>query len=150
MIRNSEILILPEFHIAGISIRTTNKDGQSQAAIGYLWSRFMSEGVLQQIPGRLSDDIYSVYTNYESDYTGEYTVILGCEVRPGIELPASLTGLTIVATKYQVNYLEGEMPGAVVEAWQQIWNAATNRAYTTDFEQYATNGEAKIYLAVNG
>jgi predicted transcriptional regulator YdeE len=148
MIRNSEEVTLPEFYIAGISIRTTNQDGAALPAIGALWEKWMSEGILHQIPGRLSDDIYSIYTDYETDHTGAYTVVLGCKVNPGMALPEGFVALTIPADKYRVNYIEGEMPGAIMEAWQRIWDSGTDRKYTIDFEQYTNEGGVQIYLAI--
>ena len=149
MITKVETVSLPEFYIAGITIRTSNQNGQSQQDIGALWARFMGEGLIQKIAGRLSDDIYSVYTDYESDHNGAYTVVLGCRVDASHTQPPDFTCITIPPGKYEVNTVEGEMPASIMKAWQQIWDKTTNRKYTADFEVYGAEKGVKIYLAVH-
>ena len=149
-----ELTSRPELLLAGITARTTNQNGQSQKDIGGLWQRFMAEGVMQQVEGRLSDDIYCVYTDYESDYMGYYTTLIGCKVSSFDNLPEYLTPLTIPAAKYQVYTLSGKFPDKVHHAWQEIWRSDVNRAYTADFDLYHANAksfeetEVEIYLAV--
>ncbi len=69
------------FTVIGIAVRTTNKNGQSAKDIGALWNKFMSEDILSQIPNKIDNTIYSIYTEYEGDYTQPYTTILGCKVK---------------------------------------------------------------------
>jgi len=63
--------------IVGISVRTTNQNGQAMQDIGNLWQRFFSEQLLAKIPNKVSDAIYSIYTDYQKDYTEPYTCIVG-------------------------------------------------------------------------
>ena len=78
---------IESFKIIGISVRTTNEGGKSSADLGKLWERFYKENVSSKIPGKISDDIYSVYTDYESYYKGSYTTIIGCKVNSQIIFP---------------------------------------------------------------
>jgi predicted transcriptional regulator YdeE len=155
MIAKIEISAQKQFYLTGIAVRTINKKGQSQKDIGGLWTRFMSEGLLEQIDNKTSDDIYCVYTNFETNHTGFYTAVLGCKVNSPDHVPDGFTGITIPAGKYQVYFLEGKFPDNVGTAWQEIWNTDTDRAYTADFDWYGSNAkrfeetEVKIYLAVN-
>ena len=68
------------FYVVGISVRTTNKNQQAAKDIPVLQQRFMSENIAEQIPNKLSKEVYAVYTDYESDYTKPYTTIIGCKV----------------------------------------------------------------------
>ncbi|HEY2582125.1 MAG TPA: GyrI-like domain-containing protein [Mucilaginibacter sp.] len=155
MITRIETSQQPEFYLVGISVRTANQNGQSQKDIGDLWTQFMNEGLLQQISHRVSDDIYCVYTDYETNYTGPYTTILGCRVNTLNHIPGGFTGITIPMGKYQVYFLDGKFPENVHLAWLEIWNSDVSRAYTVDFDLYSTNAksfeetEVKIYLSVN-
>jgi len=149
MIAKIETVSLPEFCVAGISIRTTNQNGQSQTDIGALWARFMDEGIVQKIPARLSDDIYSVYTAYESDHNGYYTVVLGCKVNPAPILPPDFIFITIPPGNYRVNTVEGDLPASIMDAWQEIWGTSINRKYTADFEVYSAENSVKIHLAID-
>jgi predicted transcriptional regulator YdeE len=154
VIANIELTHLPEFYLCGIEVRTTNQNGQSQKDIGGLWQRFMTNELLRQITSRVSDDIYCVYTGYETDYTGFYTTVLGCKISTPDQVPEGFTGLTIPAAKYEVYLLAGKFPENVHQAWQEIWTGDSNRAYTTDFDLYSANAksfaetEVKIYLAI--
>jgi predicted transcriptional regulator YdeE len=155
MITKTEIIEINEILIAGISVRTTNQNGQSQKDIGGLWTRFLNENLLHQIHNRTSDDIYCVYTDYEADHTGFYTAILGCKVNSLMQIPNDFVSLMTVPDKYKVYFLIGKFPENVAEAWRFIWDNATDRKYTADFDLYSANAksfeetEAKIYLAVN-
>lgn len=154
MITKIDAITLHAFNIAGIAVRTTNKNGQAQKDIGELWLKFTHQNLLQQIPGKVSDDIYCVYTDYETDHTGFYTAILGCKVNLLINNNGRFTGIAIPAEKYEVYSLSGKFPGNVGEAWMEIWAKASGRKYTADFDLYTANAksfeetEVKIFLAV--
>jgi predicted transcriptional regulator YdeE len=154
MIKNTEITRQNEFYIVGISVRTTNQNNQSQTDIGGLWARIMQEGLLQQIEDKVSDDIYSVYTDYETDHTGFYTTVMGCKVSTLAHVKEGFTGVTIPQGKYQIYTLTGKFPEKVGEAWQHIWASGIERSYTADYDLYYDDAksfeetEVKIYLAV--
>jgi predicted transcriptional regulator YdeE len=80
MIAKIEIVEQSEFCLAGISVRTTNQNGQSQKDIGDLWSRIMKDNLLKKIKDKASEDTYCVYTDYETDYTGFYIALIGCKL----------------------------------------------------------------------
>ena len=56
------------FKIIGISTQTTNENGQSIQDVEALWNRFWNENIVAQVPNKVNEDIYAVYTDYESDY----------------------------------------------------------------------------------
>ena len=59
------------FKTIGITVRTTNKDNHAAQDIGSLWARFMSENLRDMIPHKINDNIYLIYSDYESNYQGE-------------------------------------------------------------------------------
>src|SRR5690606_1631514 len=73
--------IIQKFYVIGISIRTINENGQSAKDIETLWGKFWGEEIQKQIPNKVNDNIYAVYTDYETDFTGPYTTIIGLPVR---------------------------------------------------------------------
>jgi len=154
MITKIETIELPAFYAAGITVRTINQNGQSRKDMMALWNRFMGDNLLQQITGRASDDIYCFYTDYESDYMGHYTALLGCKVNSLAAAPGSFSGITIPAGKYQVYSLAGDPLHSILDAWQEIWASDADRAYTCDFDLYSVNSrnfqetEVKIYLSL--
>ncbi len=144
------------FKIIGIQVETTNENGKSAEDLGNLWQRFYSENIPNQVPNKASEEVYSIYTDYESDFTGRYTSIIGFKVNSLDNIPNGLAGREIAGGTFQQFVAKGEMPNAVVEQWQEIWqkDAELNRAYTADFEVYgkkSQNGgqsEVDIYIAV--
>jgi predicted transcriptional regulator YdeE len=151
---NNEIQ-MDAFNIIGISIRTTNENGKSMTDMGQLWNRFYSDSISAKISNRISDDIYSIYTDYQSDYTGKYTAIIGYKVKSLDNIPGGLTGRQIQGGKYLKFTGKGKMPDAVVDKWKEIWirDKELNRKYTADFEIYGIksqnpdNVEVDIYIA---
>ncbi|GEO08649.1 GyrI-like domain-containing protein [Segetibacter aerophilus] len=147
---------LKSFKVAGISVRTTNQDRQSSTDLMNLWNRFYSENISSKIPGKVNNNIYAVYTNYDSDYTSAYTTILGHSVASIDNLPRGLVGHEIGAASYIAFEVKGEMPAAIVDTWKEIWNRdkELNRQYSTDFEVYQEkteeepNGSATVYVGV--
>ncbi len=143
------------FHLVGLSIRTTNENGQGAIDIGQLWGRFMSEGVLNKIENKIDDTIYSLYTNYEGDYTQPYTVILGCCVHDLSTVPEGLVAKSFKGGTYMKLSAKGDLTkGLIVEQWQHIWRMDLNRSYTCDFEvfderaQNPNEAEVDFYIAV--
>jgi len=149
-----ETKTLEPFYLLGLSVRTTNEANQSQKDIGDLWQRFFSQNIIEQIPGKANNDIYCVYTDYETDATGAYTTLLGCRVASLQNLPDGLAAITIPETTYRVYKSVGKLPNSVLATWQHIWQTDMNRAYTTDFDVYGPKSqdsnqpEVETYVAV--
>lgn len=142
------------FKIIGIAIRTTNKNNQGAKDIGELFNRFLSDNKMIEIPNRLSDEIYSVYTDYETDHTGYYTTLLGCKVSSLSNIPDGMVGRFIDGGLYSLFIAKGDLTtGVVAEKWREIWSSGIKRAYTADFEIYGEkaqnprNAEVDIYIA---
>ncbi len=135
-----EEVALDKFYVVGISVRTTNQNHQSQGGdIAKLWEIFFRNGYLQQmLANKVSDDIFCIYTDYESDYTGKYTTIIGYKVSgiEGIPTNLSLTIKEIPESKYYKYISEGELPYAVGKTWAHIWQSNIDRHYAADFDVY--------------
>lgn len=144
------------FKVIGISTQTTNKDNQSKIDIGKLWEHFFAENIIGKIPNKCSLDILSIYTDYKSDFTDDYTTIIGLQVTTLDEIPEGLIGREFKPEKFQKFIAKGEMPKAVLDTWINIWqrDKELSRSYTHDIEVYGEksqngeNSEVEIYLAV--
>lgn len=141
--------ILPGFYLIGISVRTTNENGQAMHDIEALWDRFWGEQIQEQIPNKLNTDIYAVYTDYESDHTKPYTTIIGAQVSGLENIPDGFVGVRIEKTNYQKFVSKGKMPDAVVSTWMEIWaNEDMDRTYKADFtvhgEKYHDGDDAEV------
>lgn len=150
-------ITIQEKHIIGISTRTINTNGQSAKDIEVLWQKFWVEEIQNQIPNKISDAIYAVYTDYETDFTGEYTTIIGLPVSSLDEIPESMIGVTIKTMVYQKIVSKGKMPEAIANTWLAIWadkELNLKRAYKADFTVHGKkyydgdNAEVETYLSI--
>jgi len=146
---------LEAFHIIGIAVQTTNKDGKSAQDIGALWQKFMSENIIGQIPNKVDNEIYSVYTDYEGDYTQPYMTLLGCKVTSLDEIPEGMVGKSFDESTYLKYTAKGNLADNIIyDAWSKIWNEDLKRTYVADFEVYGAkaqnpaDAEVAIYVGV--
>jgi predicted transcriptional regulator YdeE len=151
-----EFVTETEIRFIGQAVRTSNQaeSNPSSARIPGLWGRFFAENIPGSIPFESEPTtILGVYTNYESDDTGEYSLIAACRVSSLDNLPDGMTGGIIPAADYLVFQAKGQMPQALIATWGSVWNYFSaprpyRRSFTTDFELYKGGNEADIYIAV--
>ncbi len=146
---------IQQFSVIGISVRTTNENGQASQDIPALWNKFMTEEIAEQIPNKIDNSIYCIYTEYEKDHTKPYTTILGCKVRNLDTIPIGMIGKTFEEATYTRYIVKGNiLQGVVFDEWTKIWNSDLERAFTADFEVYGEkslnpeNAEVDIFIAV--
>lgn len=146
---------LEKFNVIGISVRTTNQNGQSMQDIPALWARFVAEGIINQIPDKVDNTVYGIYTDYEGDHTMPYTTIIGCKVNSLDNIPDGMMGKEISGGKYEQFTAKGNIAeGAVFNEWVRIWAAGYDRAFTSDIEVYGvkalnpTDAEVDILIAM--
>jgi len=147
----SKIISLPEIKVIGIEVKTTNQNNKAQTDIPALWQKFYSQNILSRIPNKLDNQIVCLYTNYEGDFTKPYSVIIGCKVKKLTTIPNTLASKTVPAAKYIVLEAKGELPQAILKAWEKVWASDIIRSYTNDFEIYFNNNNstsAKIYIGI--
>jgi predicted transcriptional regulator YdeE len=142
--------ITSEKIITGMSVRTSNdrESDPKTAAIPGLWKRFMAK----RAGGANTALLYAVYSDYESDANGQYTVTVGAASTSD---EISEARVATAAGDYLVFTSTGEMPKAVIDGWKQVWayfadGAERQRAYTTDFELHDPKNPStvRIYIAV--
>ena len=143
------------FNIIGISIRTTNENGQASKEIAELWGKFMSESILEKIPNKVDNEIYSLYTDYEGDHTKPYTAILGCTVENLDNIPSGMVGKSFSGGTYTKTTAKGDlMQGLVVNQWSKIFEMELDRTFDADFEifgekaQNPSDAEVDFYVGI--
>lgn len=151
-----EKVTVQPFYIIGLSVKTTNADGKGAQDIASLWQKFMYENILEKIPNKVDPTIYSIYTDYEGDYTQPYLTLLGCKVENLDQVPEGLTAKSFDGGSYLKMTAKGDLSqGLVVNQWTKIWNTDLDRAYTADFEvfgqkaQNPADAEIDFFIAVN-
>jgi len=146
-----KITTLEEIKVIGIEARTSNDAASDE--IPKLWQKFFTEGIKDKIPNKISSDILSLYTEYESDYTKPYTIIICCKVKDFSDVPEGMVSKIIPASKFAVFTAKGKMPDELVKTWQHIWSSDLERTYTGDFDVYtekysSDEPEADVYVAI--
>ncbi|TGK36059.1 AraC family transcriptional regulator [Leptospira gomenensis] len=137
-----EIVSKTETAVVGISIVTKNEDEISgRGKIGTLWRRFYEEGILERIPGKKNPvHVLAVYTDYESDETGAYRLLIGAEVESPENVPDGLEIRYIPKGEYtKITSERGPIEKAAVGVWTEIWGDAElkqKRKFAADFELY--------------
>ncbi|HEY5371808.1 MAG TPA: GyrI-like domain-containing protein [Hanamia sp.] len=146
---------IKSFSVIGISVRTTNENGQQGKDIPALWNRFLTTGIAEQIPNKIDNAVYCIYTDYEKDHTKPYSTILGCRVENLNNIPNEMVGKTFDESAYEKFVAKGNiLQGMVFSEWTKIWNSDLDRTFTADFEvygekaQYPENAEVDIFIAV--
>ncbi|MEO8663887.1 MAG: GyrI-like domain-containing protein [Ignavibacteria bacterium] len=146
-----KIITLDEIKVIGIEARTSNDSASDE--IPKLWQKFFTEKIKENILNKISSDILSLYTEYESDYTKPYTIVLCCKVKDFSEVPDGMVSKIIPASKFAVFNAKGKMPDELVKTWENIWSSDLDRTYTGDFDLYtekyfSDQPEADVYVAI--
>lgn len=128
---------IPAFTVIGISRRTSNADGRSMKDIPATWTDFLQRNAGAKIKNRfLPPAMFAVYSDYESDWRGEYSYLIGCGVTRAPVVPEGMEVRRIPAQSYAVFTAKGRMPDEVLAIWSMIWLSGLPRTYTFDFEVY--------------
>jgi predicted transcriptional regulator YdeE len=143
------------FKVIGISVRTTNEHGQAAKDIPLLWEKLINEDILNSIPNKIDNTIYSIYTDYEKDHTKPYTTVLGCKVESLDNIPEGMMGYSFDGGEYLKFTVNGDLSkDLVINEWIKIWNMELGRVFTADFEVYGekaqnpSDAEVDILIAV--
>ena len=136
--------------ISGISVVTNNEFEMSEenGKIASLWEEYFANDVYKKTFDKANSDfMYGLYSDYESDVTGNYKITVG------VEVTKAKNAIVIEDKKYLVFTKKGELPMVVVELWEEIWdyfekNSDYERSFEVDFEKYAKEDEIEIYVSI--
>ncbi|MGC1182056.1 GyrI-like domain-containing protein [Legionella sp.] len=135
------------FTVMGLSTKTQNTDefNEKTAKLPNLWQQFYSSDLAA------NTNIFEVYSDYESDANGLYTVTVG--ISDDSE-HAEFGSVKIQTGNYLVFHGTGPMPSTVVETWKQIWDyfeekSNYQRSFISDFEAYNGSDKVAIYIGIN-
>ncbi len=78
-----KLIEIQPFTVSGISVRTLNSDEAQplKAKLPGLWGQFFGQGLADKTPNKVAESpVYGVYSAYESDVSGQYSVTAGVSV----------------------------------------------------------------------
>ena len=146
IMQQPEEIELPARRFAGL---TTRVEPNNPYVISALWDRVRTDTTVPRITGCVNNGaMVAVYTEYESDYTGAYTILVGYEVTAEAEVPAGVRVIEVPPQKYAVILAQGKQPQAVIEAWQWVWASSLDRVYTADFDEYLGQEDVRLHVAI--
>lgn len=136
--------------VAGLGTRTNNKNEMDSktAKIGQLWDDYQDKNILGKTFNKANkSSMYALYSDYESDVNGDYTVTIA------VEVTKPKNAIIIKDQRYLVFSKEGELPEVVLECWKDVWayfegESEYERTYTIDFEKYSKEDFIEIYIAI--
>ena len=139
-----EIVELKEKTIVGFAARTSNEDPQMGAIIGDLWKQLYTPENKEKIQNRVNAYAIGLYSDYDKE---GYQVTAGFEVSDA-ESGNGFTVKTIPAGRYAKFSVHGDMIEAVANSWKEIWETPLDRTFTGDFEEYLSQEDIDIYIAI--
>ena len=141
---NYEIVELKEKTIVGFAARTSNEDPQMGAIIGDLWKQLYTPENTEKIQNRVNAYAIGLYSDYDKE---GYQVTAGFEVSDA-ENGNGFAVKTIPAGRYAKFSVHGDMIEAVTNSWKEIWETPLDRTFTGDFEEYLSQKDIDIYIAI--
>lgn len=141
-----ETVELPQMTVRGLRCRTSNSAPDMSMKIGGLWQSFFG-GVFRSIEEKASPYTYGIYSNYASDFTGEYDMTVGCHVTEDSPSDETVTAV-IPAGKYAKFTVHGDAQKDIYAFWCRLWFMPLDRAYICDFEEYVSEHDFNIYISI--
>jgi len=142
-----EIVKLEELKLVGITARTNNaslfESNPETNKVAATVQKYFHNRLAEQIQERkCPGKTFCVYTNYESDFTGDYTYFIGEEVNSFEALSDGFDAIIIPQQTYnKMTNHPGPMPKVCIDMWKAIWSMKPfelggERNYIADFEVY--------------
>lgn len=123
--------------IIGLAQRTSLATAAQD--IPAFWQRFLADEA-QALRRAEGQAIYAVYTDYESDDRGPYTMVLGVAVEPQAPVPAGMRRVRLPHGRYARLVVAGDPREQIGPAWQHIngaWEGRRARRFIADYERHA-------------
>jgi len=126
---------IPAFSVVGLSAVISGNEKASEE-INELWQSFFGKSIGQDVPNRVDDVIYAVYSDYEGDHTKPYRLTIGYKIKSEPEMKDHLYHVEIKEAEYAMMSAAGEQPKALIDTWTAVWQSDLDRKFETDFEVY--------------
>lgn len=130
-------------HIVGMSTITTNEAAFKQNTIGKLWAEFQATPIQEKLANITSSSIFAVYSDYASDYHGQYKLTIGYAVSDAYNIPQGFTAATILPGKYKTFKCKSPAPEDIIATWKMIWQQIDTKVlqpnFIVMFEEYKDN-----------
>lgn len=142
--------------IFGIRERTSQEVeyDPEMAVVGRLWKEFFEQGHINRIPKQMQlDKMFRIHTNFESDESGTFDLVVGKSVHESAILPHYLVRHEIPKATYLRFRIKDDDADSIPEAWQAVEQYFSEhpdlkRRFDTDFEMHQADKKTDIYISV--
>ena len=142
IIMTPKIVEKEAFKVAGYSIGTRNVDGENNNDIPAFWRAYSSDGRADKLHDSAfitSHSEYGICYNHNQE-TGEFSYIIGLEVRDEQEVPESFETLVVESATYAVFSTPPSSGAEFVKNIQGTWVFIMEEWFPTSGYEYAPNG----------
>lgn len=146
------------FTVRGPATHTNNADevDPDTARIPGLWQQYLDGGGVDSVKGAVDAPVtVAVYTKYESDQDGGYTLVVGAPLLDASQPQLEHKTVDVPDGSYLLFESKGEMPQALVDTWRDIHayfagSPPYTRVYAADFEIHDATvpGQVDVYIGV--
>lgn len=124
------------FHLAGYATRITPEKAAEQLA--QAWQHLLAHPLpISAVDG--DPHLYAAYTQYDSDFRGQYTFVLGVRAAPSTR-PPGLELVSVPGGRFELFAADGLPQQTLWKTWSEVWQrwpaGSTGRRYAVDFERY--------------
>jgi AraC family transcriptional regulator len=137
----------PAFHLTGVPLRTTTKEGQCFREIPALWDRCMNDGSFAKLRALVSQGSTIGVAGVSAEFdmkNGEFTYLIAVETPADRSaLPANSRDIPVPAATWGVFESRGPIPEAIQGVMQRIFN----EWFPSSGWEHADGPELEIYSA---
>lgn len=129
----------PAIKVAGFSLKTTNKDGENNAAIPAFWLAYLNDGRCQKLH---KEDFVKSHSEYgacfpENPQTGEFIYVIGVEPKDGADVPPPYECYELPAATYAVFSSPPSDRANFSNSIQGTWSYIYNEWFPNSGYEYA-------------
>jgi predicted transcriptional regulator YdeE len=140
-----EIVHLASRTFVGLETRASNAHPE---LIGELWADFRRRDIAQQVPSKLSDDVFAVYSDYVADHTEPFSLLLGYEAEGIHGTPPGLIRRVVAGGSFARFTFAGNQPDALIDGWRRIWSLGLRRSFRADVECHRVVDPTRVDVLV--
>jgi AraC family transcriptional regulator len=140
-----KIIEKPTFQVLGYSIRTTTHNGQNSTDIPRFWDEFIKNNLRNDIPNPISTNVeLGICTDFNLQ-DGEFTYLIGLEVKSTELVPEGMTYKTFPAGLYAVFTTPPATNDTFSQSIQDTWESIFGSWLPSSGYEHSGGAEMELY-----
>lgn len=133
-----------EMHFVGISTVTSFNEDQIEKDLQEVWEYFLKEDISYVINDIVDPRIFVVYSDYDKEYDGYFTVTVGYMAASADDVYEGLSAVTVSPSTFAVLESDEKGENAVAGLWERVLCSDLKRKNDFDIEAYTLNDEYEV------